>query len=258
MGRGGQSWRCRLCSRREEGRERGEWRRARRSHLCKTDPWCEEGDKVEFSWLTRICKGRRLLKAEILDKFKAIWTDSGKGGGCIANGRKEKRKRGDQCWKSHGAGLWCPSPLSLPFILSLSIKSRFQSFNFFPSWVMNLKISLLEGKLRAYKFSPQKVVVILILKNVSSCPLPEMCEIGVVAGTSERTTYFSTGKIKSYFCIMSCFSPKSAFRGQAVCDPRKKGSVRIHRRALNTLLLADGLQQHAQQDRNWRTELDSI
>lgn len=153
---------------------------------------------------------------------------------------------------------WCPSPVSLPFILSLSIKSRFQSFNFFPSWVMNLKISLLEGKLRAYKFSPQKVVVILILKNVSSCPLPEMCEIGVVAGTSERTTYFSTGKIKSYFCIMSRFSPKPAFRGQAVCDPRKKGSVRIHRRALNTLLLADGLQQHAQQDRNWRTELDSI
>lgn len=162
-------------------------------------------------WLSRICKERRLLKAEILDKFKAVWTDSGKGCRCIANGRKEKMKRGDQCCRSHGDGLWSPSPHSLPFILSLSIKTRFQSFNFFPSWEMNLKISLLEGKLRAYKFSPQKVVVILILKNVSSCPLPEIWKIGVVAGTSERTTCFSTGKIKVLFLHHVAFLLKASF-----------------------------------------------
>lgn len=76
----------------------------------------------------------------------------------------EKRPMLQEPWSW---ALWCSSPLNLPFILSLSIRTRFQSFNFFPSWEMTVKISLLEGKLRAYKFSPQKVAVMLTLKNDS-------------------------------------------------------------------------------------------
>lgn len=129
------------------------------------------------------------------------------------------------------------------------------------SWEINPQKKLAWGKYEGLQIQfSESCRVMLILNRFHCCPMPEILqqvEVQPICQKGPEVVIFQLVKQRSYFLqqlCMPCFSSKTVFWGQAICDPLTKDLKGNTPMLLITLLLADALQQHIQEDRNWRIQ----
>lgn len=129
------------------------------------------------------------------------------------------------------------------------------------SWEINPQKKLAWGKYEGLQIqSSESCRVMLILNRFHCCPMPEILqqvEVQPIHQKGPEVVIFQLVKQRFYFCSnFACHvsAQRQFFGGRQYVTPVTKDLKGNTPMLLITLLLADVLQQHTQEDRNWRIQ----
>lgn len=134
------------------------------------------------------------------------------------------------------------------------------------SWEINPQKKLAWGKYEGLQIQfSESCRVMLILNRFHCCPMPEILqqvEVQPICQKGPEVVIFQLVKQRSYFLqqlCMPCFSSKTVFWGQAICDPPNKRFERQYTHAFNYAAISRcASATHPRRQKLENTELDSI